>query len=79
MRTVGAFEAKTHLPKLLQAVSKGESILITKRGEPIAILTSPRNRDQDAKNAIAKLRKWRKGIKWSDGMTTRKAIETGRH
>ncbi len=41
MRTVGSYEAKTNLPRLLKAVEAGETITITKRGVPIAILTSP--------------------------------------
>jgi len=41
METVGAYEAKTHLPKLLERVSKGERITITKHGIPIAVLQSP--------------------------------------
>jgi prevent-host-death family protein len=36
MKTVGAFEAKTHLNELLKRVSKGESIRITRRGIPVA-------------------------------------------
>ena len=36
--TVGAFEAKTHLPALLERVAKGERITITKHGKPIAKL-----------------------------------------
>ena len=35
MITVGAFEAKTHLSSLLDAVSRGEEILITKRGKKL--------------------------------------------
>ena len=38
MKTVGSYEAKTHLPSLLSRVEKGESITITKRGKPIAML-----------------------------------------
>lgn len=38
MREVGAFEAKTHLSELLAAVERGESILITRRGAPVARL-----------------------------------------
>ena len=33
MRTVGSYEAKTHLPRLLSQVEKGETITITKRGQ----------------------------------------------
>lgn len=38
MRTVGAFEAKTHLSALLDAVSAGEQITITRHGHPVARL-----------------------------------------
>lgn len=36
--TVGAFEAKTNLSKLLSRVKKGEEVVITLRGKPIARL-----------------------------------------
>jgi prevent-host-death family protein len=39
MKTVGSYEAKTHLPRLLSQVEKGETITITKRGKPIAVLS----------------------------------------
>ena len=38
MTTVGSFQAKTHLPQLLERVAKGERILITNRGKPVAML-----------------------------------------
>ena len=38
MRTVGSYEAKTHLPALLGRVAKGETITITKHGKPVAKL-----------------------------------------
>ena len=38
MREVGAFEAKTHLSALLEAVAAGEEILITRRGKPVVRL-----------------------------------------
>ena len=38
MRHVGAFEAKTHLAALLDAVSAGEQITITRHGRPVARL-----------------------------------------
>jgi len=38
MSSVGAYEAKTHLPELLDRVSKGERIVITRRGVPVAVL-----------------------------------------
>jgi hypothetical protein len=41
MQTVGAYEAKTNLSALLEKVSKGETITITRRGEPVAELNRP--------------------------------------
>lgn len=41
MTTVGAYEARTRLPKLLERVRKGERITITKRGVPVAVLAPP--------------------------------------
>ena len=38
MKSVGAYEAKTHLPELLERVAKGEKITITKHGVPVATL-----------------------------------------
>lgn len=36
--TVGAYDAKTHLPRLLDEVAKGRSVTITKHGRPVARL-----------------------------------------
>jgi len=41
MREVGSFEAKTHLAQLLDAVEKGERVLITRHGRPAALLVPP--------------------------------------
>ena len=38
MKIVGSFEAKTHLSELLASVERGEEIVITRRGTPIARL-----------------------------------------
>lgn len=38
MALVGAFEAKTHLSDLLDRVSRGEKITITRHGVPAAML-----------------------------------------
>lgn len=39
MHTVNIHEAKTHLSKLLEEVSKGEEIVIAKSGKPMAKLS----------------------------------------
>jgi len=38
MSEVGSFEAKTHLPRLLDRVAGGETFIITKHGRPVARL-----------------------------------------
>ncbi|MFO1463126.1 MAG: type II toxin-antitoxin system prevent-host-death family antitoxin [bacterium] len=43
MNEIGVYEAKTHLPKLLERVSKGENFIITKHGVPIARLVPAEN------------------------------------
>ncbi|MBM3502352.1 MAG: type II toxin-antitoxin system prevent-host-death family antitoxin [Alphaproteobacteria bacterium] len=40
--TVGVFEAKTHLSALLERVEKGERFVITRHGQPVAELRSPK-------------------------------------
>ena len=78
METVGAYEAKTHLPKLLQRVAKGQSITITKHGMPIAVL-SPFEGDTmiDTDSVIRELREFRKGKCLADS-SIRDMIEEGR-
>ena len=62
METVGAYEAKTHLPKLLERVMKGERITITKHWCACCLLNPPDpEKTVDAKSVIAELRKLRNG------------------
>ena len=79
MRTVGAYEAKTHLPRLLDEVAGGETITITKHGVPVAKLVPPDGAPRrDVGEVIEALREFRKGIKPLDGITIRELIEEGR-
>ena len=41
METVGSFEAKTHLPQLLERAAKGEEFTVPKHGKPVARLVPP--------------------------------------
>ena len=78
METVGAYEAKTHLPKLLERVTKGERITITKHGIPIAVLQPfDPAKNMDTKTIIKELRRFRKKNKLS-GLSIREMIEEGR-
>ena len=38
VKEIGAFEAKTHLSKLLERVERGQVFRITRRGRPVAEL-----------------------------------------
>ncbi len=79
MRQVGSFEAKTHFSELLEAVLHGQSILITRRGEPVAMLVPPEKKHkQGVKSVIADLRQWREGITWGKGISISVAKEEGR-
>lgn len=51
--SVGAYEAKTHLSELLDRVERGEQIVITRHGRPVARLV-PEGRE-DVEEALAAL------------------------
>jgi len=38
METVGSYEAMTHLPRLLERVERGKTIIITRHGKAVARL-----------------------------------------
>jgi prevent-host-death family protein len=65
-RTIGAFEAKTHLSRLLDEVEKGDSVTITKHGRPVARLVPAHGRplprqlsDAERQDIIDQLRRVR--------------------
>ena len=78
MEKVGVYEAKTHLPKLLERVAEGYRVTITKHGVPIAVL-EPYDPEKgfDVKEVIVQLREFRKG-KRLEGLTIREMVEEGR-
>ncbi len=66
VREIGAFEAKTHLSALLDAVAAGETVIITKRGRPVARLVPHDAADrEDRERAVAALRALRRRIGWA--------------
>ena len=78
MKTVGAYEAKTHLARLLDEVAKGDTITITKNGVPVAMLVPTRDaRHRPIQEAITALREFRRG-KALGGLKVRQLIEEGR-
>jgi len=62
MSPVGAYQAKTHLPELLNRVEKGERIVITRRGVPVAVLVPVDvQRAQEAGAVVDELLQFRRG------------------
>ena len=81
MKTVGAYEAKTHLSRLLNEVAAGETITITKHGVPVAqLVPMPERRRPDVGKAIDEWREFRRkhNITLGDDLTIRELIEEGR-
>lgn len=57
MIETGAYEAKTHLPELLERVRQGERFTITKHGRPVAELLPYSGRDPErVRRAVASMR-----------------------
>ena len=85
MTTVSAFEAKTRFGDLLERVSRGEEIVITKHQKPVARLV-PEGRPalsavRDAVNELASLRnemEHRRGARPISHKDIRDAIHEGR-
>ena len=79
--SVGSYEAKTHLPALLDRVAQGERITITKNGKPVAQLVPVEPADKpDVKKIVQEMRAYRDrhGPKLGDDLTIRDLIEDGR-
>ena len=78
MEKVGAYEAKTHLPKLLERAAQGYRITITKHGVPVAVL-GPYDPEKsvDTESVIQQLYEFREN-KTLSGLTIREMIEEGR-
>ena len=75
---VSAFDAKTHLSRLLQEVQDGSSITITKRGKPVARLV-PISEGRGKTTAEEILRQFDEIRKKTGGkVNIRKYIEAGR-
>ncbi len=70
MITIGSFEAKTHWSELLNQVSNGQEITITKRGKPVAVLI-PASKTLFQQDVVAELKRLRKntildGLDWKE-------------
>jgi prevent-host-death family protein len=82
MATVGSYEAKTHLPQLLERVEHGETITITRHGKPVARLvpaapTAPRPEIADVIEAM-RLFQEQEAPTLGDDLSIRGLINEGR-
>ncbi|BCH04979.1 antitoxin (plasmid) [Mesorhizobium sp. 131-2-5] len=76
MREVQASEAKTHLPQLLSDVERGETIIITRHGKPIArIVPEEETRRERIRRVKAEIDVFRKTMP----ALTLEEILSGRH
>ncbi len=79
MKTVGAYEAKTHLPKLLERVAKGEAISITKHGVPVAtLLPAGASKRAPVRETIEELKKFRGNRRLGKKLSIRTLLDEGR-
>jgi prevent-host-death family protein len=76
MKTVGSYEAKTHLSRLLDEAENGEVIAITRHGKVVARIMPPEDVRPDPAEAIARLRSARIGLRLD--ADARELIEHGR-
>jgi prevent-host-death family protein len=79
MDSVGAFEAKTHLSDLLDRVSQGETITITRHGVPAAMLVPVEETGSKPthQEVVEGMRALRKRIE-PDSMSVREMVHEGR-
>ena len=76
--TIGSFEAKNRLSKLLQLVENGEEVTITRHGKAVARLVPVQgNEFEKRKEAIEWLKRTRKE-RGLDGMSIKDLINEGR-
>jgi prevent-host-death family protein len=80
MRSVGAYEAKTNLSRLLDEVARGESIAITRHGVTVALLVPPEDAvDERASSAIDEWLRYRADKRITlGGLSIKDLIEEGR-
>lgn len=78
---VGVLEAKNRLSELLEAAQRGEEVVITKRGEPVATLNAIRKRlsPDEAAALMKRVRERREKMEFTTTVEELRAdIEAGR-
>jgi prevent-host-death family protein len=78
MKTLGAFQVKTHLSQLLRGVEEnGDVIAVTKHGHVIAII-SPAPQLSPVELAIESIKKNRRGVMLGKNISIKQLMAKGR-
>jgi prevent-host-death family protein len=80
MRSVGAFEAKTHFSALLDDVAHGEEIIITRHGQMVARLVpaDAGHGQAAARAAVARILARSRGVTLGKDLSLKELIAEGR-
>jgi prevent-host-death family protein len=77
MKSVGAYEAKTHFSRLIEDAARGESVAITRNGVPVAVLVPAAGQKPEPRDVIRQLRELRRGVTLG-GLSVQALREEGR-
>ena len=77
MKQVGVYDAKTQLPRLLEAVERGEIVTITRHGRPVARLVPVTSSQRTVQETIEAIRDFRRG-RALGGLKIKELIQEGR-
>lgn len=77
MESVGTYELEGNLAKLLDRAERGETITITRRGKPVAVLGPPPVEKNDVRKLIEDFKAFARGRSLGD-ISIRDLIEEGR-
>lgn len=82
MLSVDVDDLKTHLPKVLQQVAKGNTVAITRQGNPFAKMVPTKPSEPSKKKVLRAIRQMeefqRNGPTLGPGLTIKDLIEEGR-
>ncbi len=77
MTTIGSYDAKTHLARLLDEVAQGKTVTITRHGREVARLVPASRQSAQPDEVIAALRAGRCGVRRGRS-SVRRMINEGR-
>jgi prevent-host-death family protein len=78
MRSIGAYELKSHLSEVLDAVEHGQTVVVTRHGKPIARISPDADeKRQQASQAVKALLNFPR-TPLPKGVTIRSLIQEGR-